>query len=53
MLAQMKEKGYRGDFHITAIDDQFVKQATIEQALKRLKLDEDSITETVVSAIGQ
>ena len=53
MLAQMKGKGYRGDFHITAIDDRFVEQATIEQALKRLKLDEDSITETVVSAIGQ
>ena len=53
MLVQMKEKGYAGNFHITAIDDRFVEQATIEQTLKRLKLDEDSITETVVSVIGQ
>lgn len=52
MLTQMEENGYRGTFHITAVENRFVEQATVEQSLKRLKLDENSIAETVLSAVG-
>ncbi len=43
---------FAGKYHVTAIDGQFVKQATMEQAHKMLKLDKDSIVETIVTECG-
>lgn len=53
LLSKLKESGYQGAYHITAVDDCFVQQATVDQALKHLKLDEDSIVATVCSAVGR
>ncbi len=51
LLTQLKEIGFQGDFYITAVDNQFVEQGTVEQILKRLKLDENSIVETVTTVV--
>ena len=37
------EYGYKGDFSLTAIDDKFVPQSTVQQALSDLGLDCDGI----------
>lgn len=43
--ALLLQKGYKGTYDITAIDDCFVKQAKIPELLKDYKLDCDSIVE--------
>ena len=40
---------FKGSYHVTAIDNQFVKQATMKEAHQLLKLDKDSMVETIVS----
>lgn len=49
-LTLLKEHGHQGEYHITAIDDCFVPQATVERSLSKLQLDEDSVLQTVLSA---
>ncbi len=53
LLVKLKEQGYQGGYHITAIDNQFVSQATTEQSLRYLKLDKESIAESVVAIMNQ
>lgn len=41
------ENGYKGNFHIHAINDQFVKHAKVDRALANLGLDAPSMVKTV------
>ena len=40
-------RGFRGDYHIKAIGDEFVKQMTVNEALAMLKLDSDGMVEVI------
>lgn len=51
-LTLLEENGYRGNFHIQAIDDQFVPQSTVECALARLDLDTASMVRAIRGVIG-
>ena len=46
----LMEAGYKGDYHLTAVDYCFVKQGTIPSILKRHGLDAESMIKTVGSA---
>ncbi len=52
LAATLLEKGYKGGFSLTAVDDCFVKQSTIPQLMKQYGLDADSIAEKVRSHRG-
>ncbi len=43
LFMKLNHENYNGKFHLTAIDDKFVKQATVSSALKKLGLDTDSM----------
>ena len=43
--ALLLQKGYKGTYDITAVEDCFVKQAKIPELLKDYKFDCDSIVE--------
>ncbi len=47
--ALLLQKGYKGTYDITAIDDCFVKQAKIPELMKEYKFDCDSIVEKLSS----
>lgn len=47
------ENGYKGDINITAIDGQFVQHATVAQSLESLRLDADSVYETIKSKLTE
>ncbi len=38
---------FNGDYHIMAIDDKFVKQMSVSEALHELKLDNDGMVKTI------
>ena len=40
-------RGFRGDYHIKAIGDEFVKQMTVNEALAMLKLDSEGMVEVI------
>ncbi|MBQ3005185.1 MAG: 1-deoxy-D-xylulose-5-phosphate synthase, partial [Clostridia bacterium] len=42
------EKSYKGKYKTFAIDDEFVKQATVASQLKKYKLDTEGIVESVI-----
>ncbi len=48
----LHDTSFNGKYHVTAIDNQFVKHATVQEALQMLKLDADSMVETIVSECG-
>ena len=43
----IREKGYKGDFVIKAIDDEFIDHASVDVALNRCGLDKESVLELV------
>lgn len=47
------ENGYKGDVHISAVDGVFVRHATVAQSLKELRLDADSVYETIKSKLTE
>ncbi len=42
------EKSYKGKYKSVAVDDEFVKQATVASQLKKYKLDTEGIVESVI-----
>ncbi len=46
------EKGYIGKYFVTAVDDEFVKQASVEAQLCKYGLDTDSMVKKVSENIG-
>ena len=46
------EKGYKGKYSVTAVDNEFVKHASVESQLKKYGLDADSIAKKVSENIG-
>ncbi len=42
-----RSHGFKGDYNITAIDERFIPQQKVSEALNELKLDEDGIYNTV------
>lgn len=48
LLSELVENGYKGNIRITAIDNQFVKQASVTSCYKKFNLDKDGIIEVVL-----
>lgn len=46
------QRGYKGDYSVTAVEDDFVKQASVESQLKKYGLDTDSMVKKVSENIG-
>ncbi len=46
------QNGYRGEYSAIAVDDDFVKQASVESQLKKYGLDADSMVKKVSEDIG-
>lgn len=46
------EHGYKGNYFVTAVDDEFVHQASVESQLKKYGLDTESIVKKVSESIG-
>lgn len=42
-----------GDYHIKAIDDKFVKQMSVSEALHELKLDDDGMVNTITKNLKE
>lgn len=47
------DRGYRGNFHIQAIDEIYVQQQSVEEALRELKLDDVSMAEIIEDCINK
>lgn len=45
-------KSFKGNYHIKAIDNKFVKQMTVSEALSMLKLDSDGMVGVIVKDLG-
>lgn len=45
-------KSFKGNYHIKAIDNKFVKQMTVSEALAMLKLDSDGMVGVIVKDLG-
>lgn len=45
-------RGFRGDYHIKAIGDEFVKQMTVNEALAMLKLDSEGMVEVILKDLN-
>lgn len=45
--AMLLEYGYKGNYKIRAIDNQFIPQSTVDEAFVRLQMDKDSIKELI------
>ncbi len=46
------QKGYKGEYSVTAVESDFVKQASVESQLKTYGLDADSMVKKVSEDIG-
>ena len=46
------QMGFNGSFKLTAIDNIYVKHAKVDSLIKKLKLDPDSMVETILSDKG-
>ena len=44
--------GFTGNYHLKAINDKFVKQMSVNEALKTLKLDSEGMTEVVIKDLA-
>ncbi len=49
---RISKEGFNGTFKLTAIDNIYVKHAKVDSLLKKLKLDPDSMAETILSDKG-
>lgn len=47
----LSKNGFNGNYSLTAIDDKFVVQATVESTLKKLSLDKDGMVTTVLNGL--
>ena len=47
VACMLLESGYKGNYHITAIEDKFVEQASVRDLLSAYRLDKQSMIETV------
>ena len=47
IAGRLLQKGYGGRYSVYAIDNEFVAASTIQSALKRYRLDSDSMIEIV------
>lgn len=45
--------GYKGNFEIVAIDEQFVHHATVDATLRKLGLDAQGMTKIILRRVGQ
>ena len=45
--------GYKGHFEIAAIDEQFVRHATVDESLRKLGLDAQGMTEIISRRVGR
>lgn len=52
LAAILLEKGYKGSYNITAVEDCFVKQATVPQLMKEYGFDSESMAEKIRSHRG-
>lgn len=52
LAATLLEKGYKGSYSLTAVEDCFVKQAAVSRLMKQYGLDADSIAEKIRSHRG-
>ena len=52
LSSTLSQNGYKGDFKITAINDEFIPHATVASTLKKLHLDEESIFELIYKDLG-
>lgn len=50
LAATLLEKGYKGDYSLCAVQDCFVKQATIPQLIEQFGFDSESIAQKVKSS---
>ncbi len=51
LFYNLHENGFSGNYHITAIDDQFISQANVDSILKKLCLDKNSIVNTIMKKV--
>ena len=47
----LSQNGYKGEFKLTAINDEFVPQASVASILKKLHLDEESMLEIIYNDV--
>ena len=50
--SRLLEKRYRGNYFATAVEDGFVKHASVEAQIRKYGLDADSMAEKVSENIG-
>lgn len=50
---KLLEKGFRGKFRLTAVENSFVSQASIESLIKKYKMDSASIVNKVLTEINE
>lgn len=50
--SMLLDKGFKGEYKLTAIDDEFVGQATMAALLKRYKLDADGMIDVIKSSVN-
>ena len=53
LAATLLQKGYKGEYSLTAVEDCFVKQATVPQLLKQYSLDGESIAEKIETTLNK
>lgn len=51
--AGLMERGYKGEYRITAVDGVFVQHASVSQSLSELRLDADSVHETLYNEVKE
>lgn len=49
--SHLLELGYGGEFHIIAVEDEFIPQASVNRCLERYRLDADGMEQTVLAHI--
>lgn len=53
LAATLLQKGYKGEYSLTAVEDCFVRQATVPQLLKQYSLDGESIAEKIETTLNK
>ena len=53
LFAALAERGMHPDMHLTAVDDQFVQQATVASCLRRFGLDRQGMIDAVLGRAPQ
>lgn len=53
LAATLLQNGYKGEYSLTAIEDCFVKQATVPQLLEQYSLDSESIAQKIETTLSK